>query len=62
MKAPDITDKNHPLNVFKSLGKYDPETGFVPYVEGTEVSVAPEEVLVHSKTAKCGSCGGGKVR
>lgn len=62
MKAPDITDKNHPLNVFKSLGKYDPSTGFVPYIEGTDISVVPEEVLSSSKASKCGSCGGGKVR
>ena len=62
MKAPDITDKNHPLNVFKSLGKYDPETGFIPYVEGSKPSAEEVQALSTGEPGKCGSCGGGKVR
>ena len=62
MQTVDSTDKNHPINVFKSIGKYDPETGFIPYVEGFERVPSDSQELITSKSAGCGSCGGGKVR
>jgi hypothetical protein len=61
MELPSIDSKNHPLNILKSIGKYDQETGYTPHIAGESVTPTQEE-RNSATSVGCGSCGGGKVR